>query len=201
MLVVEGNGRVRLPRKADMGSSLNLGGGESSAAAHRSSTISIEQAHARGAAGMNAALANAMQSDPGWSDKAYEFLLDYARRHRTFISEDVSDAARSSTLPRPPTDRAWGGIYQRAARAGMIIQDGIGRSRRRHGSICPRWRSLTWVGKRAANAHQRRMAREAARAEKLRTAGAEAKARSPATPTAAAPAPAAKRPSRSRKAS
>ncbi len=78
---------------------------------------------------------------PRWSDVAYAFLLQFARKHATFISEDVSDASKAWGMVQPPTDRAWGSVYRRAIKAGVIVQDGCGRSRRRHASICPMWRS------------------------------------------------------------
>ena len=92
--------------------------------------------------GMARALTATMAADPEWADRAFAHLEQYAREHEAFISEDVSDASRDAGMPQPRTDRAWGAIYRRAAKAGVIVQDGSGRSRRRHGSICPRWRSL-----------------------------------------------------------
>lgn len=97
--------------------------------------------------GMARSLASAERLSNGWGDIAYAYLLIFARHNETFISEDVSDASKASkTFPQPPTDRAWGSVYRRAVREGVIAQDGSGRSRRRHASICPRWRSLIYVG-------------------------------------------------------
>ncbi len=77
----------------------------------------------------------------GWSDEAAAFLRWFAERNEWFISEDVSAASRAAGIRQPHTDRAWGHIYRRAVRDGLIVQDGCGRSTRRHLSICPRWRS------------------------------------------------------------
>lgn len=77
-----------------------------------------------------------------WRDLAYAFLLRFIASHRFFISEDVSNASIAWGMVQPPTLRAWGSVYTRAAKAGLIAQDGTGRSRRRHHSICPRWRAL-----------------------------------------------------------
>lgn len=76
-----------------------------------------------------------------WNDMAYAFLVEFAKKNKSFISEDVSDASKKAGFPQPPTDRAWGAIYRKAIKAGIIIQIGTGRSRRRHASICPRWGS------------------------------------------------------------
>lgn len=94
--------------------------------------------------GMQRAIDHAESDAPGWSDVAFQFLRNYARTHEHFISEDVSDASRDWGMVQPPTDRAWGQIYRRAIKEGIIKQDGAGRSRRRHASICPRWMSLIY---------------------------------------------------------
>lgn len=98
----------------------------------------FEQAQANRNDGMKRAVDHAKAN---WPNEAYSFLLSFARTHELFISEDVSEASKQTGFPQPETDRAWGMIYRRAAKAGIIVQDGIGRSRRRHASVCPRWRS------------------------------------------------------------
>lgn len=93
--------------------------------------------------GMVKALSSAESEAPAWPKDAYAFLVAYARQTLTFISEDVSAASKlDTTFTQPPTDRAWGHIYRKAVQNGVIVQDGSGRSTRRHASICPRWRSL-----------------------------------------------------------
>jgi hypothetical protein len=77
-----------------------------------------------------------------WNDEAYAFLVGFAKANESFISEDVSDASKKVGFPQPPTDRAWGSVYRKAVRNAIIGQTGIGRSRRRHASICPQWGSL-----------------------------------------------------------
>lgn len=92
-------------------------------------------------AGIQIAADNADAHHIGWTDRAFQFLYDYAKTHQSFISEDVSDASKEAGFPQPPTDRAWGAVYRRAIKESVIIQVGSGRSRRRHASICPRWGS------------------------------------------------------------
>lgn len=108
--------------------------------------IDFDAARQHRDAGMARAAEHAERVCDGWAEQAYAFLVTFAKRTDLFISEDVSDASKAEGLPQPPTDRAWGSVYRRAIKAGVIVQDGSGRSRRRHCSICPRWRSMvtTW---------------------------------------------------------
>lgn len=92
--------------------------------------------------GMLRAARHAEEVHLHWNDRAYAFLVEFAKRNESFISEDVSDASKKVGFPQPPTDRAWGSIYRKALKNDVIIQIGSGRSRRRHASICPRWGSL-----------------------------------------------------------
>lgn len=106
--------------------------------------LSLDLARKAASAGITRAVNNADRQIPDWSTQAYSFLLTFARTHEYFISEDVSGASKTEHFPQPPTDRAWGAIYRKAVKAGVIRQDGMGRSARRHCSICPRWRSMIW---------------------------------------------------------
>lgn len=95
-------------------------------------------------AGMQRALDHAERVAPEWKHQAYTFLIAYAKTHAEFISEDVGDAYEAAGLPMPPTRRAFGALYVKAAREGFIKQCGLGRSRLRHASVCLRWRSLVY---------------------------------------------------------
>lgn len=106
--------------------------------------IDFEAAREARDRGMQQAVDHAERVHDGWKNEAYTFLLKFCRMHEHFISEDVSDAHEAAGLPQPPTKRAWGALYQKAAREGYMVQDGLGRSRLRHASICPRWRSLVY---------------------------------------------------------
>lgn len=99
----------------------------------------LEQARSARDEGMERAAENAGAK---WRETAYEFLRGFLAAHSLFISEDVSEASKAAGMAQPPTDRAWGPLYVRAVKAGLMVQDGTGRSRRRHASICPRWKSL-----------------------------------------------------------
>lgn len=108
--------------------------------------VEMAQALAERDAGMARAINHANEDHHNWSDEAYAFLCQFAKQHQSFISEDVSDRSKATGFPQPPTDRAWGSVYRRAARESVIIQVGTGRSRRRNASICPRWGSLVYRG-------------------------------------------------------
>ena len=111
------------------------------------SCIDFTAARQRRDTGIQQAIDHAQDLCFDWPERAYAFLEAFARENATFISEDVSDAAHADTrFPTPPTDRAWGSVYRKAASAGLIEQCGAGRSRRRHASICPKWRSLVYAG-------------------------------------------------------
>jgi hypothetical protein len=95
--------------------------------------------------GMGRAARHADRVYDGWTDDAYDFLVRYAEQHSLFISEDVSNASKDVvSFEQPPTDRAWGSVYRRALKDGIIMKAGAGVSKRRHATICPRWRSLVW---------------------------------------------------------
>ena len=103
----------------------------------------LEQARREAEIGMGIAADHADDVSPGWTDDAYSFLVRFAEHHLTFISEDVSAASKDDPLfDQPPTDRAWGSVYRRAVKNHVIEKIGTGVSRRRHASICLRWRSL-----------------------------------------------------------
>ena len=79
--------------------------------------------------GIKQAIDNANDTHDKWSDKAYKFLLDYikygeGRDQYEFMTEDVRMASEGE-IPKPPSNRAWGGIILRAVRAGLISRVGF----------------------------------------------------------------------------
>lgn len=73
--------------------------------------------------GMARATAHADREVPLWSHQAYHFLRSYARYHEQFMAEDVRMASRG-VIDEPPSARAWGSVFARAARAGFITRAG-----------------------------------------------------------------------------
>jgi hypothetical protein len=74
--------------------------------------------------GIKVAVDHADQKHEDWSDRAYEVLKNYVKSHMgSFLCEHVREyAAHNSDLPEPPTSRAWGGVFLRAARTEKIIR-------------------------------------------------------------------------------
>lgn len=105
----------------------------------------LERARQEAELGMGQAADHADRMRPGWTDDAYTFLVRFAERHPSFISEDVSDASKDDLFfDQPPTDRAWGSVYRRAIKHRIIEKESTGISRRRHASVCIRWQSLVY---------------------------------------------------------
>lgn len=73
--------------------------------------------------GMQSSYQHAEQDVPEWGDLAYNYLLDYARRHGDFLIEDVR-ASAAGYVPEPPELRAWGAVINKAARRGLIRKVG-----------------------------------------------------------------------------
>lgn len=110
------------------------------------SVLDFTAARAERDAGMNRAHDAAARRDEEWPDLAYGFLVRYATTHAEFISEELTAMADRMGYGSPADPRAWGAIFQRAARAGVIQRIGYGVSQRRHLSPTPLWRSLVFGG-------------------------------------------------------
>ena len=72
--------------------------------------------------GIKQAIDNADNTHEKWSDKAYKFLVNYIKSQNEFMTEDLRLASEKE-IPKPPSNRAWGGIILRAVRAGLITRD------------------------------------------------------------------------------
>lgn len=74
-------------------------------------------------AGIATAEAHADRINPTWRDLAYAELVAYAQRTPVFTIEQLRGSL-NGRLENPPSLRAWGGIAQRAVRAGVIVHHG-----------------------------------------------------------------------------
>ena len=84
--------------------------------------LTIEAATEQGRRGM--ALAGE-KAGAGFAEEAFTFLERFAKTTaRPFSSEEVSDLAATCGLVAPDA-RAWGGVFQRAARAGVIKRSSV----------------------------------------------------------------------------
>lgn len=79
-------------------------------------------------AGMETAVRHADAVVDGWSERAYQFLLDFigANPRRRFMAEDVRADAEAAGLPLPPDNRAWGAVIAKAAKRKLIRRIGFG---------------------------------------------------------------------------
>lgn len=91
--------------------------------------------------GMAQALQHAERVQPAWGEIAYDALVDYATENSRFTSYDFRMAYHAAKRPPPPTDKAFGAVFQRAVRAGVIVKDGYDQHPERHASPTPVWRS------------------------------------------------------------
>lgn len=98
--------------------------------------MSRQDSRAARDAGIQQAAQHAEEVEPNWGDVAYEALRVFAAGKRAsgqpFTSEDVRSSIAAAGVPVPPHLRAWGSVFQRAARAGMIEKVGIVESRAAH---------------------------------------------------------------------
>jgi hypothetical protein len=96
--------------------------------------------------GMKRALDHANRVDPSWEAHAWRYMRAYVRDHAEFKAEDARAWAYAHGMDAPPDDRAWGGIVQRAAKAGLIRKTGRhGPSKSSHASPVILWQSTICV--------------------------------------------------------
>lgn len=111
--------------------------------------LDFEAARAARDAGITQAVTHADEVTPKWSELAYAFLLGYAGANEGFTSEDVREAAYAAgSVDKPPSERAWGGVFMRAAKANVLQRAGYDTARdpKVHCNVVTRWRSLIWTG-------------------------------------------------------
>jgi|TARA_B100001964_G_C14031867_1_gene508649 hypothetical protein len=72
--------------------------------------------------GIKQSLDNANEKEPFWSEEALEYLKRYP--HVSFMAEQVRVWAYANGLRLPPHNRAWGGVINKASKAGLIIHSG-----------------------------------------------------------------------------
>lgn len=91
--------------------------------------------------GIARAEAHAERVEPGWKDEAYAILERFCavRRGCIFTSEDVRRWAELQGF-QSPVPKAWGGVFLKASRRGLIVKTGTAIAKQRHGSPCPQWR-------------------------------------------------------------
>ena len=91
--------------------------------------------------GMEAVASKANRFNIGWTNEAFLFLVSYAENNKEFLAEEVIKASKDE-LPQPHDNRAWGAIFHKAAKAGVINRVGFKGAKTSHGSPKPLWGSL-----------------------------------------------------------
>lgn len=99
--------------------------------------MSTKEARAARDAGIQQAADHAEQVHPSWGEHAYEVLRQFVEIQRRaggrqFTSEGVRSSILALQLKEPPHRRAWGAVFQRAARNGLIVKVGIVESKAAH---------------------------------------------------------------------
>jgi hypothetical protein len=88
----------------------------------------MNTAEIRRDAGIARAAARADRECPKWTDTAYQFLVAYCRiygpGHELHCEAMRELAVKHGAIPEPPDGRAWGHVFRRAARAGLIRKTG-----------------------------------------------------------------------------
>lgn len=102
--------------------------------------LTIDQAIAQRDEGMARSQQHAERIEPGWQDSAYAMLTRYCilRRGCIFTSEDVRRWAEIEGF-HTPVPKAWGSVFLKGAKRGLIVKVGISTAKQRHGSPCPQW--------------------------------------------------------------
>lgn len=71
--------------------------------------------------GAQRAADHADMREANWTDRAHGYLLEFLARHQgEFRGEHVRTFAEDRGFAKPPSNRAWGCVVQRAARRGQI---------------------------------------------------------------------------------
>jgi hypothetical protein len=79
--------------------------------------------------GITVAALNTESHVAGWSNMALDKMKEFISINKQpFLVEQVRRFAHSRGLPRPESDRAWGGVVSRAARRGLIRHVGYAKT-------------------------------------------------------------------------
>ena len=104
-------------------------------------------AKARGEAGAQRAADHADRIDPGWQDRALEMLREYLKVRETFLEKRFLGeefrgwATEIFGLDEPPDARAFGAVFKRASRDGLIESVGFAPANSSNRSPKTLWRA------------------------------------------------------------
>lgn len=94
--------------------------------------------------GMALATGKADREAPGWSDDAESSLKRFLAQWtcKDFTGEEAQQWMLGNGLSRPESSNAWGGVFNRAAKRGLIQKTGEYRPSQKdnaHGRMVPVW--------------------------------------------------------------
>ena len=107
------------------------------------SLFDLDAGRTRRDAGMQRAAENAEGAEPGWADYALGLLRSLCERQPTVHVDDLSAICER----QPASPNAWGAVWQRARRRGLIAKTGHERPTRlpgKHAHSMPIYRSLVY---------------------------------------------------------
>lgn len=99
--------------------------------------------------GIKKAIDHTEEVTTGWTERAMDFVEEYARTHPgPFKCEDIRTASIWTKVPRPSSEMAWGGIMTRAKGRGWIEKVGLGpvKNAAAHCANAGTWVSLIYRG-------------------------------------------------------
>jgi hypothetical protein len=101
------------------------------------------EAAARRDDGIERAASHAERVSDGWKARARGYLLEYLatrRRGDDFLAEVAREFAEGRGMDAPPDGRAWGAVFQSAAREKLIVKAGYSPARSSNLSPKVLWR-------------------------------------------------------------
>jgi hypothetical protein len=109
------------------------GRGVVSQAAFDFETPTLPVARAIGEAAMRCAIDRADRDEPGFSERAKAFVIQYLTERGTASGEDITDACKAAGIV-PADDRAFGPVYSTLRRRSAIAFAGFCARRKGHGT-------------------------------------------------------------------
>lgn len=93
--------------------------------------------------GIKMSVENADKTIKNWSEKAYDFFINYIKDKEFFMTEDVR-VASEDLLETPPSNRAWGAVTVRAKKEGLIESAGFSavKNPKAHSTPATLWKVL-----------------------------------------------------------
>lgn len=88
--------------------------------------------------GMARATAHAEADHDGWGAQAYDWLVAYAQMGHSFLAHEAIVASRGCVPVA--SGKAWGSVFVRAARDGVLEKVGYAPDPHRHLNPAPVWR-------------------------------------------------------------